>query len=351
MGGLGELARNFAGALADEGCATTVLTQVRDDGPTPPDEAPPVVRFRSRVGGRRFGYAPRLRRYARDHDRDFDVVHAFSYHAPVALAVSGAVRTPLFFSPVFHAGGHSVLARAAHLVYRPVAGRVFRRAERVFCLSRAERDEVLRVYPFCAAWTTVVPISVDPARYVGVEPFETTRPVILSACRLDRYKRVDVLVRAMGALGADATLVVLGTGPELEPLRTLAATVHPAGTVRVLGAVADVDVRRWQVTATVVASLSTRESFGLSIAEGIVAGAAVVASDLPVHRETADGLGATPTYVAAAATTGDVAAALRSALAGGRPGRPAAPVRAWTDVARDTIAVYEDALAAPREHR
>jgi glycosyltransferase involved in cell wall biosynthesis len=355
LGGLGVHVQALASALAGEGCDATVLTQTRDetasDGTRHRDGDLGVLRFRSRVGGRRFGYAPRLRRYARDHRRDFDVVHAFSYHAPVALAVAGASDTPLFFSPVFHASGHSALARAAHVVYRPVAGRVFRRAESILCSSHAERDDVVGLYPFCAPWARVVPIAVDPDRYDGVEPFEVDRPVILSAGRLDRYKGVDAIVRAMATVGDRARLVVTGSGPEEAPLRALVIELGLLGSVEVLGGVDDATLRRWQRTATVVVSLSTRESFGLSLAEGIVAGAGIVASDIPAHREMAQSLRADPRFVTAGATDGDVAAALLDGLSKGRPGPPEGRIRAWSDVARDTIAVYEDALAHPRDRR
>jgi glycosyltransferase involved in cell wall biosynthesis len=353
LGGLGSHVRSLATALAGQGCEATVLTQVRTRTAgaahaRTEGERLQVVGFPSRVGGRRFGYAPRLRSYAHEHRGDFDVVHAFSYHAPVALAVSGASDVPLFFSPVFHASGHSTLARAAHLVYRPLASRVFERSEGILCSSHAERDDVVRLYPFCAPWARVIPIAVDAVLFDGVEPFATEGPVILSAGRLDRYKRVDLVVQAMREVGSRATLVICGVGPEEGRLRALAETEGVAGHVRLLGGVSDEVLRRWQRTADVVVSLSTRESFGLSLAEGITAGAAIVASEIPAHREMAAAMRAAPTFVPEPATPSNVAAALVGALAAGRPGRPAGGLRAWSDVARDTIAVYEDALARPR---
>jgi len=356
LGGLGSHVRSLATALARQGCEATVLTQVRGHEPATAlahSAADPVdvIGFKSRIGGRRFGYAPRLRRYAHEHRADFDVVHAFSYHAPVALAVSGASAAPLFFSPVFHASGHSALARAAHLVYRPVASRVFDRSQAILCSSRAEREDVVRLYPFCAEWAKVIPIAVDAELYDGVEPFATDRPVVLSAGRLDRYKRVDVVIEAMRVVGNRAMLVICGVGPEDQRLKELVESSGLTDSVRLLGGVSDEELRRWQRTADVVISLSTRESFGLSLAEGIVAGAAIVASDIPAHREMAAAMRAAPTMVPEGATAPDVAAALLGTLAEGRSGRPAGTLRAWSDVARDTIAVYEDALAHPRRRR
>ena len=92
-------------------------------------------------------------------------------------------------------------------------------------------------------------------------------------------------------------LVILGTGPEEPRLRQLVEDEGLSGSVRLLGGVSDEDLRRWQRTAAVVVSLSTRESFGLSLAEGITAGAAIVASDIPAHREMAAAMRSTPTMV------------------------------------------------------
>ncbi len=356
LGGLGTHVQCLAAALADEGCQTTVLTQVRGERPPTVQRCPRgatlrVLGFRARVGGRRFSYAPSLRRYAHRRAREFDVVHAFSYHAPVALAVSGASGPRFFFSPVFHSSGHSRLAQAAHVAYQPMARRTFDRADAVLCSSDAERHDVVERYPFCAEWARVIPIAVDADRYDGVEPFVVDRPVILSAGRLDRYKRVDTVIGAMAALHADATLVVCGAGPDASRLRHLAETRGVAGRVRFAGAVPDAEIRRWQRTATVTVSLSERESFGLALAEAVVAGSRVVASDIPAHREMAAAMGASPAFVPCDATPDEVAVTLGEALAAGRPTSRDTTSRGWADVARETIAAYEDALSRPRRGR
>ncbi len=357
LGGLGNHVRNLATALADEGCETTVLTQAHGTATEPcvrrrhGGAAVKVLSFQSRLGGRRFSYAPSLRRYARSRSSEFDVVHAFSFHAPVALAVSGTTTAPFFFSPVFHRSGHSRLAGAAHVVYRTVARRTFDRADAVLCSSKAERADVLERYPFCADWADVIPIAVDWDRYADVEPFESDRPVVLSACRLDRYKRVDLVLEAMRSLRDRATLVICGGGPDEQRLKHLAQEYGVAEVTRFVGVVPDADVRRWQRTAAVTVSLSTRESFGLSVAEGIVAGSRIVASDIPAHRETASAMGASPTFVTVSATHDELATALLEAIAEGRPAPFHGVRRAWSDVARDTIAAYEAALAHPRRAR
>ena len=355
LGGLGNHVHDLAAALADLGCAVSVMSQFS----TRVKARPPLIerysenltvrRFPNRFGGHRFGYAPSLRRYVEHNDGDFDVLHAFGSHAPVALAMTGATDKPFFFSPVFHAAGYSRLADIAHVAYDPVAKRIFEKAEVVFCSSNAERDEILRLYPFCADWAKVVAITVDSSMYEGVEPFQTDRPVILSCGRLDSYKRVGSVIEAMTHVDGGAELVICGSGPDESRLRTLIDRAGVAGSVRMLGRVSDEDLHRWQRTATVVVSLSTHESFGLSLAEGAVAGATIVAFDIAVHRQMADAMGVSAAFVPTSATPETVAAALSDAL-----DHPLTSVhrelpRGWGDVARDTMALYEHSLASPRQ--
>jgi glycosyltransferase involved in cell wall biosynthesis len=279
---------------------------------------------------------------------EVDVVHAFSFHAPVAMAVNNVTEAPFFFSPVFHSSGHSTLANAAHVLYRPLAKRVFNRADSVLCLSQAERKEVIKLYPFCEDWARVVPLAVDEARFTGLAPFDVDVPVILSAGRLDSYKRVDLVIDAMQVVGESAKLVICGAGPDEQRLRNLISERGVERVVDFVGAVSDEDLRRWQLTATVTVSLSTHESFGLSLAEAVVAGSAIVASDIPAHREMADVMGGAPRFLPESADAAEVASALTGALRAGRPIRGARAHREWADVARDTIAIYEGAISHPR---
>jgi glycosyltransferase involved in cell wall biosynthesis len=92
--------------------------------------------------------------------------------------------------------------------------------------------------------------------------------------------------------------------------------------------------------------LSQHEAFGMALLEGLLAGARVVASDIPSHREVLElcsakdraellGLPSSPTTIASA---------LGNAL---QAGPPSTAVRGWTwdDVARQTLKVYDNVLA------
>jgi glycosyltransferase involved in cell wall biosynthesis len=351
LGGLAVLVAGVAKGLCDVGCTVEVATQIGGHTPRATVDTPsPYVlhQFANRLGGRRFGYAPALAKWVRRNDQRFDVIHAFSYHAPTALAVARATKKPFFFTPTFHGGGHSPLAKTVHVVYRPVAARLFRRAEVVFCGSSAEEASVLSVYPFCRQWTRVVNFAVDKTDGASAEPFDVSRPVILSAGRLDDYKRNDTLIGAMKSLSGQAQLVICGAGPDEKRLREITTERQLDRDVLFAGYVSDNDLVRWQRTATVAVSLSTHESFGLSVAEAAVVGATIVASDIPAHREVAALLDFPAEFVPVGAGEKDVAGALLRGLAAPRRDPGTLVQSGWTERAYETVALYEHALETPR---
>jgi glycosyltransferase involved in cell wall biosynthesis len=101
--------------------------------------------------------------------------------------------------------------------------------------------------------------------------------VLLSICRLERQKGVDLAVRAFAALRErhlDLELVVLGEGAERSALAALARElgVH----VHLLGRIAD--VAAWLRRATMLVHPVRWEGFGLAVLEAMFAGLPVVAS-------------------------------------------------------------------------
>jgi glycosyltransferase involved in cell wall biosynthesis len=354
LGGLGQHVAHFAGGLSEIGCDVTVVTHVPPGGNVVAGETTEtaglhVEKFPVRVGGRRFAFAPRLSQWVRDHRMQFDVVHAFGFHGSVALSLVRKGVQPFFFTPVFHAGGSSRLADIVHVLYDPWARQIFHSAKVVFCGTSAERQSLLEQYAFCESWAVVQYIALDWDSF-DVEPFREPSPVILSAGRLERYKRVDRVVQAMALLDEEADLVICGAGPDEKRLQLLREQSPVRERVRILGAVSGDDLRRWQRTAKVVVSLSTHESFGLSLAEGAAAGASLVASDIPPHREMAAAIGVEASWVSTDATVQDIAECLRGALALQRTqaleGASSHPPhrRRWVDVATETLAFYHEGM-------
>jgi glycosyltransferase involved in cell wall biosynthesis len=116
-----------------------------------------------------------------------------------------------------------------------------------------------------------------PAGWGENAPDDVDGPIVLSTSRLARQKGIDVAIRALPEI-PDATLVVLGEGPERPALESLARDLGVADRVHLPGRVPD--VAAWLRRASVYVQPSRWEGFGLGVLEAMLAGLPVVASDV-----------------------------------------------------------------------
>jgi glycosyltransferase involved in cell wall biosynthesis len=347
VGGIEVVVASLAAGLARLGHDVEVLAH-RPAGwrrsTLPPAGPVRVRRYADWTHSRRFRVAPGLwRDLARDGDT-YDVLHAHGFHASAALAAATMTGRPLVFSPHFHGAGHTALARAAHVPYDRLAGRIFDRSHTVVCVSRAEAELLCEAWPEAREKLSVVPNGVDRDAIVCAQPVDVGRPVILVGGRLERYKQTDLAIRALPLLKPDPMVAVTGTGPEQPRLKRLAVELGVEDRVRFLGALPNDQLRGWQRAASVVVTMSRHEAFGLALLEGALAGAQIVASDIPAHRELSGRLGQWTTLVPPSASPSDLAAALADALESPTGGPRLFEVATWDDVASQTATLYRRAV-------
>lgn len=135
--------------------------------------------------------------------------------------------------------------------------------------------------------TAVIPNGVDSA--IGAKDYDERAPVVFGAGRLVTIKGFDILIKAFAesCRGSDYRLVIAGDGPERAQLERLAESVGVRSQVRLLGFVVGEEVRRLMSCAQIVVVPSRAEAQGLSLLEGLAAGAALVASAVGGIPETA----------------------------------------------------------------
>ncbi len=341
LGGVESHVGRLADGLAARGHRVEVFTARR--GIRRPSSAPAggvLVHIYPAWRTTSLSAAPRVVVAAARQRRRFDLIHVHSFHASSGFAAALGGPVPVVFTPHYHGGGHTALARTLHRAYGVLAGRPFRRADAVICVSAAEEAMVLRDHPEVAGKLTVIPNGVDADSLRAAVPYDEPVPTVLGVGRLEPYKRFDLLIRAMAEV-PDAQLVVVGAGGQQPDLHRLAADLGMSGRVRILGGLSDAEVRRWFATARVFVSLSEHEAFGIAPLEAAVAGARVVLSDIAAHRELADRfLGPIATFspTHAAGVAEDIRGALRD-----RDGIPAlVEVPDWSRVVALTEAVYQE---------
>ena len=222
----------------------------------------------------------------------FDLVHDHG----VALWARPAVRmvasgVPLVYTE--HITRSTPLRRMAYKLLIP-----FTNAH--IAVSVAARDALVQQLGVADCDVTIIPNSVNPERFVVLD--ETSRRevrqnlglpldsvVMISVGRLTKAKQFDRLIDWLGPVLAhrsDAHLVVVGDGEELPELVAQIASTGMQEKVHLLG-------NRMDVPAVLGASdlfvfASREESFGIAVAEAMLAGKPVVALRIPGVEEVVD---------------------------------------------------------------
>jgi glycosyltransferase involved in cell wall biosynthesis len=230
------------------------------------------------------------------------------------------------------------------------AARSARAAAAVICPSEFAAEEVRKLLG--VRRIRVVPNGVDssfahaePLSAVELAPFRIEGRFVLHAGGATRRKNLDSLAAAwpMVLEGAPDALLVLCGPPHPRRDELFAGTEG----VRYLGHRPPAFVARLMRSAAVVVVPSTYEGFGLPALEAMAAGTAVVASARGALPEVCDTAAAMVEPTAEA-----LAAGILEVLAGGeriermrRAGLERAQTFTWSAAARNTLAVYEEAVA------
>ena len=204
--------------------------------------------------------------------------------------------TPLYTRAPMVAVTHHLFGRTAFWqVPFPVAAMVvaserlipllYRRGP-VVAVSPSTRDDLIR-RGVPAAHICVIPNGVDHSRYVpGARP--VTAPNLLVLGRIEPYKRVDLVLRAMRQLiprVPGIRLVVVGSGQGLKALRRLANDLGLTEHITFTGFVDEATKMRYIQQAAVAVNTSEKEGWGLTILEANACGVPAVASDVPGLRD------------------------------------------------------------------
>jgi glycosyltransferase involved in cell wall biosynthesis len=296
IGGVERNVEALARGLVRRGIGVEVITTDPTGRLAPIEELDGVLvrRFPTVANDSIYYVAPRLGAWLWRNAARFALIHAHSYHTPLALqaALAGAwAGTPFLLSPYYHGTGHSLLRAALHVPYR-LAGRwIVGRARRLIYISETERA-LFEGHFGSGRPYLVAPCGVEAARPSESQPHPKPfgRKTVLAVGRLEAYKQTDRLIMALPQLPPDYEVVVIGSGPLRPRIEQLAIEFGQRERLRLLDHVSEQELLAWYGDADVFVSLSLHESFGLTVLEAAAGGAAVVASDIPAHREVAWGM-------------------------------------------------------------
>lgn len=207
------------------------------------------------------------------------VVHVHEPFAPVAAyAVLHQHRAPTVAT--FHRGGGG----PAYVVGRPLIHRLSRGIDVSTAVSNVAAETI---HAAAGIDSSVLFNGFEVDRIRGAAPAPSTDPTILFVGRHEPRKGLRVLLEALALVDRPLRCWVVGDGPETDELRRRHGSDER---IEWLGAVDDDEKFAGLSGADILCVPSLGgESFGLVPLEGMAAGTAVIASDIPGYREATAG--------------------------------------------------------------
>jgi glycosyltransferase involved in cell wall biosynthesis len=234
-----------------------------------------------------------------------------------------------------------------------------RRAHRIITGSDAARDDIVAELKLARDRIDVIPHGIAAVPSVPDAALARMRarlaaggrPIALSVATDVPHKNLAVLLRALTLLAPEERplLAFAGSGTDAGELPGLVGELDLGDDVRILGAVARDDLEALYAQAHVLVTATLYEGFGLPVLEAMARGVLVACSDLPVLREVAGG----DAEMLDPREPASIAAALRRLLSGDaelerrrEAGRGRAAGHTWSSAARQTLRVFDEAVAA-----
>jgi glycosyltransferase involved in cell wall biosynthesis len=221
-------------------------------------------------------------------ERTFDVVntHFVVPTGPVGQWIADRYRVPNVLS--VHGGDlydpSKKMSPHNHAWLRGLIRRLLTRADAVIAQSTNTRDNVRQIYGV-EREVGLIPLGIDrPPRLDRVPPTDFGLPsdafTIVTIGRLVARKQTTQLVATIAASRVtNAHLLVVGAGPDEEPVRRAAAAHGIADRVHLLGRLEEADKYRALAAADLFASTSQHEGFGLVFLEAMAFGLPIVCFD------------------------------------------------------------------------
>jgi glycosyltransferase involved in cell wall biosynthesis len=176
-------------------------------------------------------------------------------------------------------------------------------ADFIVCIGAYARSQLMHLSP-ASQWHKfeICPLGVDPERYVPARRPATVRPfTILCVGRLTPAKGQRILIEACRQLhqsGRQLRLVLVGSGPDEDQLKSAVAANGLEHLVRFTGALNQTEVRAWYAEADAFALASFAEGIPVVLMEAMASGIPCVSTRITgipeLIRDGEDGLLVTP---------------------------------------------------------
>jgi len=177
------------------------------------------------------------------------------------------------------------LARLGVTLEEQIAPKFYRRSP-IVTLSESSKQELVDDLGFAPDRVSVVPPGIDPKFSPGGE--RSGHPLMVAVGRLVPVKDFSRLIRLAQRVREDVPdleLVIVGEGYERDSLEAQIAEADLGGWVHLPGRVSDDELIDLYRRAWVVASVSSREGWGMTLTEAAACGTPAVATRIAGHSD------------------------------------------------------------------
>ena len=248
-----------------------------------------VKRFKAWAPNEAYYFSRDLKKYLMKNSDSFDIVHAHSYHAfPSLYAAQAKDENKLIFTAHFHGTGHTFFRKLLHIPYKFVGKGIFEKADKIVCVSNYERNLVVKHFEVNEKKVVVIPNGVNLEEFKGLKKRSKYYRAILYVGRLEKYKGVQYLVKALPKMSQDTILEIVGKGPYKKSLIKLISQLNIKDRVRFSQDLPRNELLQKYADADVFVLLSEHEAYGISVAEALCAKTPCIVANTSALEEWID---------------------------------------------------------------
>ena len=211
---------------------------------------------------------------------------------PIAGIMRG--KSSLIFTPHFVGRLNSGLGRILFGAYRPFIRQLVAKTPRIICISRFEAKLMTDTFPESSGRVEIIPNGVDAELRKKNQWKEPATPSVLYAGRLEKYKNIHLVLRAVAELRKTyegLNLTIVGKGPYKGELQQLAHGLDMNGNVKWIDRLPQSELFPLYASSSAVVLASEYENWGNTVAEAIGVGAPTIVADATsLHEFVEDGL-------------------------------------------------------------
>jgi glycosyltransferase involved in cell wall biosynthesis len=217
-----------------------------------------------------------------------DIIHLHNirtllpYYTYKAITGSGS---KFVITTHYHGRGHTFIRNILFRLYKLQLLNAIAAADKLICVSRYERDLLLRDFSINQEKVIVIPNGINRVKNPKLNSnLEKNPSKILFVGRLEKYKNVDKVVKALGSLDRHI-LVIVGEGPEKEKIFKLVRHLNLSDRIRLVSNLSEEDLTKEYQTSGIFVMPSYYEAYGIAVAEALCMGLQTIVANSSALKE------------------------------------------------------------------